>query len=63
MVQQVIMLLFDRGINTKIFCDIKHAAYISLLNKKLSYYYLLVMMYTALTKLTELTFDGNSFKF
>jgi len=28
LVQQVIMLLFDRGINTEIFCDIKDAAYI-----------------------------------
>jgi len=26
MVQQVIMLLFDRGINVEIFCDIKDAA-------------------------------------
>jgi len=28
MVQQVIMLLFDHGINTEIFCNIKDAAYI-----------------------------------
>jgi len=29
MVQQVIMLLLDRGINTEIFCDIKDTVYIS----------------------------------